>query len=87
MLRAHYDANRDGSVSSIEVLKSKLGIYEQKYNDDEVKQEAAKDIAYRQAEILNQFEGDDGALSAEEFAQAILSPEYQETVKEFYEID
>lgn len=75
-----YDSNNDGNVSSIDVYKEKTELYSDIFGDNKEKSQKADEIAQKQAEILNKYAGDDGVLNAEEYAQAVKSSEYRETI-------
>lgn len=77
-----YDSNCDGDVSSVEVYKVKSELYSKIYEDDKEKSQKADAIAQKQAEILRKYEGDDGVLSPEEYAEALKSSEYKKTISE-----
>lgn len=82
-----YDSNCDGDVSSVEVYKKKTELYSKKYDDNKEKSQKADEIAQKQAEILRKFEGDDGVLSAEEYAEALRSSEYKRTISELQNLN
>ena len=81
-----HDNNRDGNVTSGEMLQDDLQRNETLFGDNLSAYKAANDFSIAKAQIFEQYAGDDGILDSTEYTDALKSDEYKKALAEYNQI-
>ncbi len=78
--------NADGRVSSDEFFADQMQTYKNVFGEDTTIFGQATKLAQAQEDIVKEYAGEDGILSAEEYADCINSDEYGKTLDQYWQL-
>lgn len=78
--------NGDGNVTSDEFFAKQMQVYKNVFGNDTTIFGQATKLAQAQEDIVKEYAGEDGILSAEECADCINSEEYAKTLEQYWQL-